>query len=70
MMPTENIQEFRSVGALNTFFLHIVCMMAYKVAKVAGPRNHWPNQGPSNGVIIFYDAAFSAKFRSFRFVTS
>ena len=36
----------------------LVCKPAYKVAEVAGPRNYWPNQGPSNGVVIFYDAAF------------
>ena len=24
-----------------------VCMPAYKVAKVAGPRNNWPDEGPS-----------------------
>ena len=52
-------------------FLHTVCMPAYKVTKVAGPRNHasWPDQA-SNGAVIFYDAGFSAKFRSCRFVTS
>ena len=45
-------------------------MPAYKVAKVAGPRNHWPDQGPSNGAVIFYDAGFLAKLGSCRFVTS
>ena len=67
MIPTGSIQEFRSVGAWNLFCA--LLMPAYKVAKVAGPRNHWPNQGSSNEEVIFNDAAFSAKFRSFRFVT-
>ena len=35
MLPIENIQEFRSVGAMNVT----------KVAKVAEPRNHWPARG-------------------------
>ena len=55
---------------LERLLLRAVCMPAYKVAKVAGPRNHWPDQGPSNGVVIFYDAGFLAKLRSCRFVTS
>ena len=38
MMPIENTQEFRSVGAWNVFFLRTFCMPAYKVAKVAGPE--------------------------------
>ena len=35
-------------------------MSASKVAKVAGKsgRNHWPDKGPSNGAVIFYDANF------------
>ena len=68
-MPTENIQEFRTVGAWNVSFCALL-MPAYKVPKVARPRNHWPNQGPSNGAVIFYDAALPAKFRNYRFVTS
>ena len=56
-------------GAWNVSFW-TVCMPAYKVAKVAGPRNHWPDQGPSNGAVIFYDAGFLAKLGSCRFVTS
>ena len=35
-------------------------MSAYKVAKVAGPRNHRLYQGPSNGAVTFYDAGFLA----------
>ena len=34
-------------------------MAADKVAEVVELRNHWPDQGPSNGAVIFYDAAFS-----------
>ena len=56
MMPIGNIEEFSSVGA--------PCF------KVAGPRNHWSDLGPSNGAVIFYDAGFSAKLRGCRFVTS
>ena len=69
MMPIENIQEFRSDGGWNVSFSELL-MPAYKVAKVAGPRNHWPDQGPSNKAVIFHDAGFSAKLRSCRSVTS
>ena len=55
---------------LEHFLLRAVCMPAFKVAKVAGPSNHWPDQGPSNEAVIFYDAGFSAKLRSCRFFTS
>ena len=55
---------------LEHFLLRAVCMPAFKVAKVAGPSNHWPDQGPSNEAVIFYDAGFSTKLRSCRFVTS
>ena len=34
------------------------------------PRNHSPDQRPSNGAVIFYDLGFSAELRSCRFVTS
>ena len=34
------------------------------------PRNHWPDRGPSNGAVIFYEAEFSAKLRRSRFVLS
>ena len=43
MMPIENIQEFTSVGAWNVSCC-AVSMPAFKVAKVAGRRNHWPDQ--------------------------
>ena len=33
-------------------------------------RHKWSDQGPSNGAVIFYDVGFSAKLRSYRFVTS
>ena len=56
-------------GAWNVSFW-TVCMPAYKVAWVAGPRNHWPDKGPSNGAAIFYNAGFLAKLRSCWFVTS
>ena len=65
-MAVENIQEFRSVCVWNVSFcvqFGSVCMPAYKWPK-------WPDQGPSNGAVIFYDAGFSAKLRSCRFVTS
>ena len=70
MMSIENIQEFRSDGTWSVSFCALL-MPAYNVAKVAGPRNHWADQGgPSNGAVIFYDAGFSGKLRSCRFVTS
>ena len=50
--------------------LRAVSMPAFKVAKVAGRRNHWPDQWPSNGAVIFYDAGVLVKLRSCRFVTS
>ena len=55
---------------LERFLLRAVSMPAFKVAKVAGRRNHWPDQWPSNGAVIFYDAGVLAKLRSCRFVTS
>ena len=57
---------------LGTFLFarSLICIQAYEVAKVTGPRNHWPVQGPSNEALIFYDAGISAKLRSCRFVTS
>ena len=45
MMPIENIQEFRLDGAGNVSFCALL-IPAYNVAKVTGPRNHWPNQLP------------------------
>ena len=39
---TENIQEFRSDGAWNVSFCALL-MSAYKVTKVAGPRNQRPD---------------------------
>ena len=67
MMPIENIQEFRSVGsavgASKRFFFAHSLHAAYQWPK-------WPDQGPSNGAVIFYDARFSAKLRSCRFATS
>ena len=49
MVPIENIQEFRSDGAWYVSF----CALLIPAYKVAGPRNHWPDQGPSNGAVIF-----------------
>ena len=59
MLPIENIQEFRSVGAMN-------------VTSGQSGRTKEPLacQGPSNGAVIFYDGGFSAKLRSCRFVAS
>ena len=68
-MPIENIQAFRSDGAWNVSFCALL-MPTYKVTKVTGPRNHWPDQGTSNGAVVFDDAGFSAKLRSCRFVSS
>ena len=54
MMAVENVQEFRSVCVWNVSFcaqFGSVCMPAYKWQK-------WPDQGPSNGAVIFYDAGF------------
>ena len=66
MVPVENIQDFRSDGAWNVSF----CALLMPPYKVAGPRNRWPNQEPSKGAVIFYNAGFSEKLRSSRFVTS
>ena len=66
MVPIEIIQEFKSDGARNVSF----CALLMPAYKVAGPRNHWPDQGPSNGAVIFYDAGFLEKLRSSRCVTS
>ena len=63
MMPTENIQEFRSVGAWNVSF----CAQ-FACGLTMWPK--WPDQGPSNAAVILYDVGFSAKLRSCRFVTS
>ena len=59
----ENIQEFRSDGAWNVSFC-VLLMSDYKVTKVAGPRNQRPDQGPSNGAVIFYDAGKDFRQRS------
>ena len=69
MMPIENVQEFRSFGAWNGSFAYSL-QAGFQVAKVAGPRNHWPDRGPSNGAVAFYDAGFSAKLRSRRLAIS
>ena len=66
MKPIENIQEFRSLSAWNILFVYSL----YADYKRAGPRNLWPDQGPSNAEVIFYDPGFLAKLRSCRFVTS
>ena len=46
-MPTENIQEFRSVSAWNVSFVHSL-HASFQSAQVAEPINHWLDQGPSN----------------------
>ena len=66
MMAVENVQEFRSVCAWNVCFcaqFGSVCIPAYKWPKWPDQRN-LPDQGPSNGAVIFYDAGFWAKVRS------
>ena len=68
MMPIENIQEFRSVCAWNVLLAQ--SLHADLQIKVAGPRNLWPDQGPSNAEVIFYDPGVLAKLRSCRFATS
>ena len=56
---------------LGTFLVALSLHAGFQsVAKVAGPRDHWPDQGPSNGEVIFYDGGFSAKLRSCRFVVT
>ena len=62
LTAVENIQEVRSDGAWNASF----CALLMPAYNVAGSRNHWPNQGPSKGRVIFYDVGFSAKLRSCR----
>ena len=67
----ENIREFTSVGAWNNSFS---AQFAYGLtggqSGRTNPWNHWPDQGPSNRAVIFYDAGFLAKLRSCRFVPS
>ena len=43
---------------LGTFLFAQSLHDGLQVAKVAGARNNWPEQGLSNGVVIFYDADF------------
>ena len=62
-MPIENIQEFRSFGAWNGSFAYSL-QASFQVAKVAGPRNHRPDRGPSNGAVAFYDAGCHVKSSS------
>ena len=69
MMRTENIRNLDQL-VLGTLLFATCLQAGLQSGQVAGPRNYWPNQGPSNGAVIFYDAAFSAKLRSCRFVTS
>ena len=51
MVPIGNIQEFRLDGAWNVSF----CALLMPAYKVAGPRNHCPNQRPSNGAVMMQD---------------
>ena len=63
MMPIENIlcRNLDQLVLVGTFlFKHSL----HAGVQVAGPRNHWPDQGPSNGAVIFYDAGFSGFRRS------
>ena len=67
----ENMREFRSDGAWNvSFCAQFNLHTGLRSGQIAGPRNHWPVQGPSNEALIFYDAGISAKLRSRWFVTS
>ena len=70
-IPIENMREFRSDGAWNvSFCAQFNLHTGLRSGQSAGPRNHWPVQGPSNEALIFYDAGISAKLRSCWFVTS
>ena len=51
MMPIEHIQEVRAVGTWNVSFC---AQFACRLTK--WPK--WPDQVPSNGPVIFYDAGF------------
>ena len=66
------ITVYRSLDqlVLGTLLFAYSLNAGLQVAKVAGPKNHWPDQGPSNRAVVFYDPGFSAKLRSCRFVTS
>ena len=44
MMAIENIQEFYISLVLGTFLFVHGLHAGLQVAKVAGPRNHWPGQ--------------------------
>ena len=67
-MPTENIQEFRSVSAWNVSFAHSL-HGSLQSGQVAELINHWLDQGPSNRTVFIYNEGFLAKLRSCRFVT-
>ena len=69
MMPLENTQNLDQL-VLGTFLFAQSLHAGLQVAKVTGLRNHRPDQGPSNGAVILYDAGFSAKLRSCRFFRS
>ena len=70
-IPIENMREFRSDGGWNvSFCAQFNLHTGLRSGQSAGPRNHWPVQGPSNEALIFYDAGISAKLRSCWFVTS
>ena len=66
-MPIENIQELYQLVLGTLLFAHSLHagLQVAKVAKVARPRNHWRDQRPSNGAVVFYDAEFSANSEAF-----
>ena len=54
-MPTENIRNLDQL-VLGTLLFASCLQAGLQSGQVAGPRNYWPNQVPSNGAVIFYDA--------------
>ena len=53
-IPIKNMREFRSDGAWNvSFCAQFNLHTGLRSGQSAGPRNHWPVQGPSNEALIF-----------------
>ena len=54
---------------LGTFLFSYSLHAGLHSGQVAKPRNHWPDQGLSNGTVFVYNAGFLEKLRICRFVT-
>ena len=66
MMPTENIQEFRSVSAWNVSFAHSL-HASLQSGQVAELINHWLDQGPSNGNGLYLQCRIFSKAQKLSF---